>query len=124
MSSTVNQEEVARFIELFLRVASKEAVARARMLPQSAGSDLLGKYRQQKRCDGPPVLFQCILGAYHRYQGCSTAGSCVGWNRFVSWWTKRRAKQNLGVTAFREGAGDGSRFVWVLPKPPSPTTPA
>jgi hypothetical protein len=43
MTAGVNQEELARFKELFLKASAEEADAVARMLSESADGDLLGK---------------------------------------------------------------------------------
>lgn len=43
MTTSLNQEELARFKELFLKAAAEEADTVARLLSESADSDLLGK---------------------------------------------------------------------------------
>lgn len=43
MTTSVNQEELARFKQLFLKAAAEEADAVARMLSESADGDLLGR---------------------------------------------------------------------------------
>lgn len=43
MTASMNQEELARFKELFLKAAAEEADTVARMLSESADGDLLGK---------------------------------------------------------------------------------